>query len=181
MKQTKHIKLMIGIAMMLFMNSSVSNAQISWTEKFPWVTSDGTEFNFLSFSCSDKMNCSLLGYFTDITTRYSTIFVKRSTDGGLSWVDQSTGVPDFLSVDDAHLKRVYTIDSENVVAVGDSGLIVRTTDAGNTWIRQGKQLEDILQDVSFADSLHGIAVGGGGDCLHYYRWWKFMEYSHLAF
>ncbi|MEP7234614.1 MAG: T9SS type A sorting domain-containing protein [Ignavibacteriota bacterium] len=151
----------LAIAIALLMSSS--KAQISWVEKFPWRTLDGKEYNFLSFSARDKQNFNLLGYYADSTLRYAnTVFVQRSTDGGNSWQIQKTGVPDFPTIQGAHLKKIFAIDSLNVIAVGDSGLIVRTTDAGNSWNRQGKKLDATYRDVNFSDPDHGIAVGGWG-------------------
>jgi photosystem II stability/assembly factor-like uncharacterized protein len=57
---------------------------------------------------------------------------------------------------------VYSLDSLNVIAVGDSGRILRTTDAGSTWTSQHPKDSINFWDVHLADSLTGVAVGTYG-------------------
>ncbi|MDP4219656.1 MAG: T9SS type A sorting domain-containing protein [Bacteroidota bacterium] len=139
-------------------------AQVTWTEVLPWKTSDPTllEYNYRSLSITEGKNCTVVGELTDTTNHRMSVIIKRSTDGGLSWEGQESGIPYFQSIHDAHLEKVFAIDSSNIVAVGDSGLIIRTTDAGITWHRQSAKVTEPLFDVSFADDDHGIAVGGNG-------------------
>ncbi|HZK76152.1 MAG TPA: hypothetical protein VFD13_04515, partial [Candidatus Kapabacteria bacterium] len=79
----------------------------------------------------------------------------RSDDGGLSWREQwrvqGYGAPGFVVA-------MQQIDSLNVVAVGDSGRIFRTFDAGVTWERQSSAPYPIasIWGVDFCDSLNGI-------------------------
>src|ERR1700736_5460425 len=60
------------------------------------------------------------------------------------------------------LSGVATPDSRTVVALGDRGAVVTTTDGGSTWSHL--QIPEIysLQAVSFMDSNTGLAVGYGG-------------------
>jgi len=84
----------------------------------------------------------------------------HTTNRGMSWDVQTfrgTGLNDLTFIDRHH-----------GWAVGDSGLIVGTTDGGLTWTEQESGSSDYLYGVSFADTLHGWAVGGwtGGCVLH---------------
>jgi photosystem II stability/assembly factor-like uncharacterized protein len=50
-------------------------------------------------------------------------------------------------------------------AVGDSGLILRTEDGGDTWIRQFTDQKTNLNDLYFLDTIRGWIVGDDGTIL----------------
>ncbi len=52
-------------------------------------------------------------------------------------------------------------------AVGHDGVILATTDGGNTWMRQkaDADLETVFLDVYFSSPEYGLAVGAYGKCL----------------
>ena len=80
-------------------------------------------------------------------------FVLRSTDGGSTWTDVAPS-------------QAVVMDSDFVGSTGwiVGGRIHKTTDAGQTWVEQSIP-PDLLYAVSFADSLHGWAVGWGPTIL----------------
>ena len=86
--------------------------------------------------------------------------VLLSDDEGKSW--RQVVVPTR-----AMLTGVSFGDAQHGWAVGHDGVILATTDAGQTWVHQdtGQDLETILLDVFFSDPLHGLAVGAYGKCL----------------
>jgi photosystem II stability/assembly factor-like uncharacterized protein len=51
-------------------------------------------------------------------------------------------------------------------AVGGEGVILATTDGGQTWRPQRSGVGDDLYDVKFFDAAEGWAVGRGGALLH---------------
>jgi photosystem II stability/assembly factor-like uncharacterized protein len=141
-------------------NISSSFSQIVLKEVLPLLDDKNNPRGPIAISCSDERNCTLAGYIADSSSGYYlNHLIERSTDGGNTWFEQQTGLPTIGLIENIKLKSVYAIDSLNIVAVGDSGLIIRTTDAGTTWIRQGKPLNISLLSVSFSDPNHGIAVG----------------------
>jgi photosystem II stability/assembly factor-like uncharacterized protein len=64
-----------------------------------------------------------------------------------------------------HLRAVFAIDVNTQIAVGDLGTIIRTTNAGETWIRQSSGTTVDLKCVWFTDAATGFAVGGKGTIL----------------
>lgn len=60
------------------------------------------------------------------------------------------------------LREVMFIDSVTVVAVGEGGTIVRSSDAGITWSLIQSSAVENLKDVSFANSSIGFAAGSNG-------------------
>src|SRR5216684_6752796 len=57
------------------------------------------------------------------------------------------------------------LDLMTVVAVGEGGTIVRTSDGGNTWTLQPSGTVHDLRGVSFVDAYTGTAVGFSGTIL----------------
>ena len=59
-----------------------------------------------------------------------------------------------------NLRAVSFTDSDSGTAVGEGGVILRTTDGGSTWVPQSSGTAETLFGVSFSDSNTGTAVGG---------------------
>jgi len=84
-------------------------------------------------------------------------FVLVSTDGGDTW--DSEAVP-------RSLNNVRYIDATSGVAVGASGGLFRTSNAGATWTSLQKSVSpEGLFGVAFGDAQHGVAVGVGGTII----------------
>src|SRR3954451_23994494 len=61
-----------------------------------------------------------------------------------------------------NLNGVYLLDSGPAFAVGDAGMILKSTDAGATWAPLLSGTTNALQDVYFFDAIQGVAVGEQG-------------------
>lgn len=84
--------------------------------------------------------------------------ILRTTDGGATWVPQSSGTQE-------DLRSVAFVGPSFGVAVGSGGTILRTTDAGVTWLRQSAPATGTLLGVTFANALSGFAVEDIGRIL----------------
>jgi photosystem II stability/assembly factor-like uncharacterized protein len=60
------------------------------------------------------------------------------------------------------LRGVFLLDSGVGYAVGDTGTILKSTDAGATWSALTSGTTQNLYDVYFFDEAEGVAVGDGG-------------------
>src|SRR5438309_486796 len=60
------------------------------------------------------------------------------------------------------LRAVAALDLKTMIAVGEQGSILRTTDTGVTWKSVSSGMSAALSGVSFADANTGIAVGSDG-------------------
>ena len=121
----------------------------------PWqLTAD-------DFCFSDAMN----GWAVAGWGGWSTM-IAHSTDGGETW---STMYLDLPGLDDG-LLSVSVPDGVHGWAVGEYGVIMRTTDSGGTWTNELRTATYAgLAKVSFADLLHGVAVGTYFDWEHSIR------------
>ncbi|MBC8145938.1 MAG: glycosyl hydrolase, partial [bacterium] len=63
------------------------------------------------------------------------------------------------------LHAVHFFDASVGMAVGDVGTILRTTDAGSTWVSQSSGTTSGLYGVSFLDASIGTIVGTSGTIL----------------
>jgi photosystem II stability/assembly factor-like uncharacterized protein len=63
------------------------------------------------------------------------------------------------------VRGIFALDTNTAVAVGASGLILRTIDGGDTWTVQPSSTTTNLYSVAFSDFKTGLAVGYGGTLL----------------
>jgi photosystem II stability/assembly factor-like uncharacterized protein len=63
------------------------------------------------------------------------------------------------------LNGSYFLDNNKGWIVGESGLVMKTTNAGLEWISQSSQTNQHLSKVSFVDSVTGWICGSGGTIL----------------
>ena len=111
-------------------------------------------------------------YFTNFNTGYcvggvvytgggnGSKLILKTTDNGETWeiklLDNSTN---------SGLSSIFFTDSSRGYAVGSQsyilGIVMNTTDAGNTWHLNNVPLSDGLESVCFTDGNTGYAVGSG--------------------
>ena len=63
------------------------------------------------------------------------------------------------------LRATAAVDANTVIAVGDLGTILRTTDGGATWTLQSSGTTKRFFGLSFVDANNGTVVGEGGAIL----------------
>jgi photosystem II stability/assembly factor-like uncharacterized protein len=87
--------------------------------------------------------------------------ILRTTDGGSSWISQTSGI-------NGPLYDVYFTDVNTGIIAGSScysdhceGVILRTTDGGANWNNQSNGIMGYFYGVSFLDANVGTVVGGG--------------------
>ena len=70
------------------------------------------------------------------------------------WTEIHTGFTEYLY-------DICCVDSNNVLACGPNGLIIKTTDGGQTWNRKNSNTESSLYLLKFANDNIGFACGDG--------------------
>ncbi len=82
--------------------------------------------------------------------------VVKTTDGGAHWqVIYDTPAP--------WLKSVYFTDTLTGVTVGDSGVILRTINGGNTWSQVTAPVNRDFNGITFVNADTGYVVGGNSN------------------
>ena len=84
--------------------------------------------------------------------------ILRTTNGGTTWVSQTSGTV-------WSLYGVSFTDANAGTVVGHKGTILRTTDGGARWVSQTSGTDNWLHAVCFTDANTGTAVGDGGTIL----------------
>ena len=102
--------------------------------------------------------CTASCIIEDTTAYTFQVMFYRSTDAGLTWVEQNPHLPILPGVNNLRYS-VQQIDYLNAVAVSNSGYIIRTFDGGNTWVQQNHGNANSFTSVNFSDSMTGIVVG----------------------
>lgn len=103
-------------------------------------------------------------YASDSTTVFGVARrIYRSKNRGWEWRIDSIPKGD---VQDPYLYAVHFSNAGNGTCVGTSGVIIRTTDGGESWYHQNSNTSLTLHDVVFVDSTYGWAVGDIGIILH---------------
>jgi photosystem II stability/assembly factor-like uncharacterized protein len=128
-----------------------------------WKTTDaGNSWNYMFFSdiwlhsvffINDRVGWIAGGSL-------SSDFIIKTTNNGNSWfVVRQTN-------QNALLSGIYFIDEENGWACGDGGTILRTRDGGGSWTKETTNIQNHLQEFSFANN-QGYSVGNIGTVLKF--------------
>jgi len=89
------------------------------------------------------------------------IIFQHSTDGGMTWQRQDPGLPIRYVDNQYQLRAIDQIDSVNEVMIGDTGVVLRTSNGGETWTRQSLPSSAVYPlAVSFVNSREGILTVG---------------------
>ena len=80
----------------------------------------------------------------------------KTTDGGLTWIRQSTGVQ-------CNLSDISFANDLVGITVGQMGNILRTTNGGVNWVQQSSGTTLSLNSISILNSNNVWVVGGGED------------------
>ncbi|MCL6105891.1 MAG: YCF48-related protein [Actinobacteria bacterium] len=78
---------------------------------------------------------------------------------GGTWTPTYEPSTDFLS-------SIDMIDANTGYAVGDLGVVLKTTDGGSTWQPENSGTVRLLAAVSFSSTTNGFAVGASGRVIH---------------
>jgi len=83
--------------------------------------------------------------------------IMKTENGGGLWTTQSTNWPRFVDI--------RFVNEQTGFIVGDSGLILKTSDSGVTWIKNVSGTEVLLRTIRFVNPQTGWIAGDGGVIL----------------
>jgi photosystem II stability/assembly factor-like uncharacterized protein len=125
----------------------------------------GVDRNLLSVSFANNTLGVAVGDYGSIV---------RTTDGGTTWtkiplpadIPLPEDIAEIIEPGDVLLYDVDFVDAEKGWIVGEFGVILATTDGGQSWVAQPSMIETTLFGVCFADAMNGWAVGLEQVMLH---------------
>lgn len=132
-----------------------ANAQYSWWQENPQTFSRLRNVNF-----PDNSTGWIFGDSSDING-FVTGIIKKTTDQGQTWSSQIMGSSNF------RIYSSYFFNISSGVAVGRNqlsgqGVVMRTSDGGNTWIADSVSIPQRLFDVDFSTVNLGWVSGRNG-------------------
>jgi photosystem II stability/assembly factor-like uncharacterized protein len=112
---------------------------------------------FSPASTTDRLNTvffvdTLNGWIAGTVSVGGSGIIRRTTDGGFTWVAQTLPVT-------SSIQRILFLNSNTGFAVGESGAILKTTNAGQTWVQKPSGTSNTLFSVFFFDTQDGWACG----------------------
>ncbi len=119
---------------------------------------------YFSLKCADSLNCIVLG----LLNGYGGFFIRSTTNGGQSWEYIYMDSSYYNSKTDKHTAiDLYEIEYPNpnlMIAIGDSGLILRSTNKGDSW--EKFYFDDVykLYSINMYDSNYGICGTCTNEC-----------------
>jgi photosystem II stability/assembly factor-like uncharacterized protein len=116
------------------------------------------QWNLQYSQSGELLNCV---YFVDYNNGWAVggrfgvgALILKSTDGGTTWNDNLT-IPATVNL----FESVYFTDANNGWVVGGGGVMMMTTNAGNTWDTVTVPTNGYLRQIQFIDENYGWAVG----------------------
>jgi hypothetical protein len=94
----------------------------------------------------DPFLTSELGYCVSSLYNGSTMNIHKTTNGGLSWTDQSSGYTGTRFMD------IFILDEQTAFMSGNDGLIIKTTNGGNKWVTKPTGTKEQLWGSAFPGS-----------------------------
>lgn len=94
------------------------------------------------------------GYFVGSFEYGSSGVIFKSTDAGVSWVQQGVTNKDLMGVD--------FVTPDIGYAIGEGGMILKTVNGGVIWNSQSSGTQSDLKAVSFVNSTVGYVAGASG-------------------
>lgn len=133
-----------------------------YSQESLWEKIDSVNSNYYSgIACADALHCMAVANFQF----QGAAVIRRTTDGGASWQNvyedkfESNGsnihIPDLV--------RCIAYPTPDLCIVGaDSGIILRSTDAGTTWQRIEMGITKSFTLVRMLDAQRGVIVSAEG-------------------
>jgi photosystem II stability/assembly factor-like uncharacterized protein len=128
-----------------------TNSGATWTRQASWI--DATNISLNSVCFLDENKGFVFGF--DFGNGYPILL--KTFDGGENWTVQQFS---------ADISDAAIIGPDRIIAVGDSGKILITTNNGDSWTSQSSSTTNNLFCVSFSDMNNGWVVGDRGTILH---------------
>jgi len=122
-----------------------------------WILVDSTiDANdyYLKMKCCDSLNCIIWNNYFNHGFSF-----RSTTDGGMSWKNIYYNSNSFI-------EDIAYPNEKLFIAVGDSGIILRTTDKGENWNKIAYDKNIKFGYINMKDENFGFLCGCTGNCLY---------------
>ncbi len=159
-------KISIGLILLLSFCNSIHSQDKDWkkVDTRPDYSTKMTYSSYRSIKCFDSLNCMIYGALYGAGGYY----FRRTTDGGDSWNTIFSDSAYFIDFGNEYwvpdLHDIAYPSRKIFIAVGDSGLIVRTADSGKTWHKSTYIKNCYLFRIRMFDENYGIIEGCKRPC-----------------
>lgn len=133
-----------------------------WLHEFSGIitsTNGGTTWNERSAILTDRNISKIkfvnanIGYVVGGNSWTYGGFILKTIDGGDTWSSINTGI-DIYSIINLSLP-----DEKTIYVVGQQGQILKSNDAGATWVKQNSNTTEALNEACFVNANTGYVVG----------------------
>lgn len=141
----------------LFLSVSLTSFSMELLSEWNLIKKYDNSVQIGGVECIDKNNCIIFGsIYLELG-----FFIDQTKDGGLSWRRiylDSSYKKNMVVYNATQLYSVNYVDSNLIIAVGDSGLIVRSTDDGLNWQKIRLDKNKLLFKIKMKDRNNGILL-----------------------
>ncbi|MFZ5518084.1 MAG: YCF48-related protein [Candidatus Zhuqueibacterota bacterium] len=130
-----------------------TNGGTTWTEQSSGTSNSLESIRFINSQEGWAVGSSSYGELGTII---------KTTNGGATWIKQNSGSSHSSN---AYLDDVYFVNSNTGWAVGNYGMVLKTTDGGSNWTNLSFVTIDNLNSIFFLDASNGWAGGKWGNLL----------------
>jgi photosystem II stability/assembly factor-like uncharacterized protein len=135
-------------------NGTILKLIISIPPNPPVITSQVLNTGF----ANDLYSISMLSDSTVLMAAGSGGLIIKSTNGGLNWIQQQSGMTN-------NLRQIYRINPNEIRICGDNGTILRTSNGGANWIPETVNSNANLNSYTYLSISRSLAAGPAGTVL----------------
>jgi len=122
------------------------------------ITTDGGEnWNSINYNFDWLNDGAFYGNDDIALASYSKIYISK--DGGQTWTEK------IVASSGTYVSSISFKDSLNGTAVGETGLLLNTTDGGDTWNQQFSPTLTDFSDIEYSENNCGVIIGEDGVIL----------------
>jgi photosystem II stability/assembly factor-like uncharacterized protein len=121
-------------------------------------------YDYTALDALGEIVTAAASVYDTVSRRHVLLFV-RSTDGGITWIEQDPGLSHKTQTI-YKIAALQMIDAKHIIAVSDSGFVIRTADAGEHWTSLLLSRTSYPSSVCFVDTNVGM-IAARGDTAAY--------------